>query len=395
MPRFWELAPNWREPYNVNHEFRTDIIQSRTKREQRNALRAEPRKSLSFTVTCTKDRYRTLQRSLAAGSAQGESWYVPEVTEGVAVDAAAAAGQSTISPVSVPFWMAAGRPVVIMFGTRHELAVIDHLSGGNLVMEDNFTTAWPLGTKIAPARTAYVAVEVSGENATNNTIELTVNFSVEVGLDLEETPAAAAVTFNGREVLLKKPNWKEAVADTFRSARESIDYGQGRMAHFLPATFPTTMRKAAFLNRTALEAEALRQFFLRMKGQQGEFYMPSGTQDIVPSAQLTSGQATMTIAGTAFAEAYEDDTVHRAVAVVLTNGTTLYRVVDTIAVVSGNSRITFTANWPSTIPVASIVMVSWMPAWRLSSDLLTFEWLTDAVAQVAITMQTVEDLAGD
>lgn len=395
MPRFWELAPNWREPYTVTHEFRTDIIESRSKREQRNALRAEPRKKLSYTITAPKDRYRTLLRSLAAGSRQGESWYVPEVTAGVPTDAVAAAGQATISPASTPFWMAAGRPVVLMDGTRHELAVIDSVSSGNLIMEDNFSAAWPLGTKIAPALTGYIATEIAGEGATNNLIEATVNFEIEVGLDVLETPAAATATFNGREVFLKKPNWKEGLADAYRSARESIDYGQGRLAHFLPAVFPTTIRKAAFLNRDIDEAEAIRQFFLRMKGQQGEFYMPSGQQDIVPVSALANGQATLTVAGIDFANAYEDDTVHRAVAVHLVDGTTLYRIVSDIAPLAGNSRITFTANWPSTIALADIVMVSWMPAWRLSSDAITFEWLTDSVCQVAITMQTVEDLAGD
>ncbi len=395
MPRFWELAPNWREPYTVTHEFRTDIIESRSKREQRNALRAEPRKKLSFTITAPKDRYRTLLRSVAAESRQGESWYVPEVTAGVPTDAVAAAGQATISPAVTTFWMAAGRPVVLMDGQRHELAVIDSVSSGNLIMEENFSAAWPLGTKIAPALTGYVATEIAGEGATNNLIEATVNFEIEIGLDVLETPAAATATFNGREVFLKKPNWKEGVQDTYRSARESIDYGQGRLAHFLPAAFPTTVRKAAFVNRDIDEAEAIRQFFLRMKGQQGEFYMPSGQQDIVPIAQLTNGTATLTVEGIDFANAYNDDTVHKAVAVKLVDGTTLYRIVSAIAPVAGNSRITFTANWPSTIPLADIVMVSWMPAWRLSSDAITFEWLTDSVCQVAITMQTVEDLAGD
>lgn len=395
MPRFWELAPNWRSPYQVTHEFRTDIIESRAKREQRNALRAEPRKRLSFSITVAKDRYRTLQRSLAAGSRQGEDWYVPEVTAGVPTDAVAAAGQATISPATTPFWMAAGVPVVLMDGQRHELATIDSVSSGNLIMEDNFSAAWPLGTKIAPALTGYVSTEITGDGPTNNVIEATVTFNIEVGLDVEETPAAAVATFNGRELFLKRPNWNESLNDVYRSARESIDYGQGRMAHFLPAVFPTLVRKAAFVNRDLVEAEAIRQFFLRMKGQQGEFYMPSGQQDIVPISPLTNGQATLTVAGIDFANAYEDDTVHRAVAVRLIDGTTLYRIVSAINPVAGNSRITFTANWPSTIPVADIVMVSWMPAWRLATDAITFEWLTDSVCQVAITMQTIEDLAGD
>ncbi|MBW7946291.1 MAG: hypothetical protein H3C60_07595, partial [Sphingomonadaceae bacterium] len=83
MTRFWPLAPNWRNSVPYDHEFRTETLVSRAGREQRIALRNEPRRVFSFLTTCHKDQYRALARNLTAG--QSEDWWVadPVTTVGV------------------------------------------------------------------------------------------------------------------------------------------------------------------------------------------------------------------------------------------------------------------------------------------------------------------------
>ncbi len=396
LPRFWEQAPNWDRSFEITYEFMTDVVQSRTKKEQRNALRLEPRKRVVFRTTASKDRYRALQRALAAGAAQGESWYLPEIPNAVLLDTAANAGQPVISATtSTAYWMVVGHPVVLHDGQRSELGIIESIAAGNLNLTSNLKAAWPVGTRLSPALTGRIAAELNGVSETDDLIDMEVVFDEDPGSQTRENPQAPAAPFNGREVLTRQPNRSEAVQNTYRSARKTLDYGQGRVAHFLPATFATMLRRLVFLNVTVAEADFLRHLFYRMRGQQGEFYMHTGQNDIVPAAQLVSGQTTMTVAGTELHDAYATDTVFKAVAVRLYNGTTLYRKIEGMEVISGNSRVTFTASWPSTILPSDIVSVSWMPAWRFASDFVTFEWLTDTTCQVALTVQTVEDLAGD
>src|SRR5690606_3636520 len=125
-----------------------------------------------------------------------------------------------------------------------------------------------------------------------------------------EIPEAPLVTFNGREVFLKKPNWRERISDNFLAGREAVDYGRGRIASFKMLDFVERTRRAIYLGRDRAELNAIYQFFLRRWGQQGEFYAPTWMEDIVPKTALASGQATMRVAGTDFHAAYADDTIH-------------------------------------------------------------------------------------
>jgi len=393
MTRFWDLAPNWRQSYEVTHEFRTDIITSRSGREQRNALRAEPRKSLSFLSTCSADRYRVMQRQVSVG--QGTAWYVGDVTVAVHTADVVPAGADTVEVDDVPFWLVEDAPVVLVSGSLHVLATVSEIDGSEVTFDGAFDVAWPAGTAVVPACLAYLDVGLSGSVKTNNLVELMVNFTVDPGTGLVEPPSSPDVVFNGREVFLKRPNWRESVTSKLVSGREDLDYGRGPLAHFLPVEFPEGDLQATYVGKSVAEIEAIRKFFVRMKGQQGEFYMPSWMQDIEPKQDLVNGQATITVKGTEFADAYGDDTVHRALVVIKTDGTMLYRKVSAVAISGSDSRITCTTNWPSNIPLASISAVSWMPVWRLLSDSLTIEWVTSGVAQTVLNMKTLEDLPGE
>ncbi|TIW05728.1 MAG: hypothetical protein E5V74_01690 [Mesorhizobium sp.] len=220
-------------------------------------------------------------------------------------------------------------------------------------------------------------------------MEATVTFEVQPGTEVPETPDAAGTIFNGREVFEMTPNWADPLSLSFVSGRESVDYEIGRTASFLPSTFPEDQLKANYVRRNGADIKTLRHFFLRMLGQQGEFYMPTLMRDIVPKSTLSSN--TLTVAGTDFAGAY-NDTVHKAVAVSLNDGTKLYRKVSSLAVSGSDSLLTLASGWGSTIPLSAIRMVSWMPVWRLLSDGMVLEYLTQSVAQTSLSMKTLEDL---
>lgn len=65
MTFVWPLRPNWRGSYAVTYQFATDILITRSGREQRRALRDAPRQQIKFTVTAAQDRFRALMRTLA------------------------------------------------------------------------------------------------------------------------------------------------------------------------------------------------------------------------------------------------------------------------------------------------------------------------------------------
>lgn len=392
MSRLWDIPVNWRESYSVTLTLKTEPITSRNRHEQRRAWRQTPRKQISHLATCPADRYRMLRRHMSGG--QGGSFYVPDLSHVAFATVGASLSADRIAVEAIPYWAVAGAKVVLVSGSTIVLKTIDSIDGDEIVFEEMLTEPWPAGTKVTAALTAYAQTQVDTRAIGSSLVEFNVTFDVDAGSEVAKIPSDPTTLFNGREVFEMKPNWANPLALSFVSGREIVDYEIGRTASFLPSTFPEDQIKAGYLGRNSAEIEAIVDFFLRMMGQQDEFYMPTWMADIVPKASLVSGQATLTVAGTDFAAAY-NDTVHKAVAVFLNDGTTLYRTVSSLAVVGSDSRLTMTSNWGANIPLSAIRMVSWMPVWRLLSDGLVLEFLTQSVAQTTLSMKTLEDLPGD
>lgn len=391
--RLWDIPINWRQSCQVTLEARTEILKSRSGREQRVALRQTPRKHLEFLVTCAKDRYRSLINHMAAG--QGNIFDVGDFSTSTISSTAAVQGDDRITVESVPYWALNGRHVVLSAGAQIARYRVSYVDGSTLVLTSLLREAWPSGTQISAVVNGRLATGQSARAITNAVVEAVIAMDVDPGTEADETPPPPDVTFNGREVFLLKPNWGEPIALAFPSGSETVDYGQGRIASFLPVTFPQDTMRAVYIGRKRDEIDAIRHFFLRMMGQQGEFYMPSQMADIQPAAALVSAQNYLTVTGTDFAAVYGSDTVHKAIAVFLNDGTTIYRQVASVAPNGTDSRLTIVSTWGADIALDAILMVSWMPAWRLMSDSLTLEYITSGVGRTTLTMKTLEDLTGE
>lgn len=388
MTRFWPFAPNWRNSVNANYEFRTTTLTSRQKREQRIALRDEPRMTFSFLTTVHRDAYQALVREVTQGAT--EDWWVMDPTTGVGVSAGVPSGGDTITPLVVMPWMTVGRKVVLSAGSRIELFTIDGV-GATLSFEETFTSAWPSWTKINLARRGWLTPSSSMVLPLNNTAEMTVNIEVMPGSDPVEIPEAATAIFNGREVFLKKPNWQETPQDTLEAFREIVDYGKGRIGSFSMADFLPVTRRFTYHGKSRTELESIRQFFLRATGQQGEFYMPTWTEDLSLSASLQAGSREMRVKGAGIYAAYHNDRIRQAIAVHKIDGSWLFQTVAGMRVEGNDTVITSSDPWSEDLTIGGVRSVCWMPVWRLMSDTLSVEWLTDEKGQVVLTSKMLPD----
>ena len=93
--------------------------------------------------------------------------------------------------------------------------------------------------------------------------------------------------------------------------------------------------------------------------------------------------------GTEFAETYAGDRAHKAVLFTLKNGDTVPREIVSVTESNGNSVVRFELQPPS---ANDIERVSWMFVSRFAQDSMTIEWLTDEVANVALSFITLENL---
>lgn len=388
--RMFDYRPNWRESVTVGLEYRTDIITSRSGKEQRRALRNEPRKTVEYTIGIHRDKLRAFERLMARWQTKAVTMGDP--TRGTTTTATLMALENSVAVASVPRWLTAGTPVMLESGDRREILLVSDVAFGVVTFTSGALLNWPVGAMLRPTISGLLGTSISETNLTDELAEVRISLAVDPGSEPVYITDGGFMIHGGREVFPFAENWLEPVETQFSWNRDTVDFGYGRISSYTPTDFGTRIHRASFLNVSAEQAQEMSDFFDRMKGQQGEFYWPSSTNDLPPAAPLVEGGDTMRVAGRETFDAFNDDTVYRAVAVRLFDDRMIYRTVIDMYLDAGDTIIQFSEPWISDVPVSEIVRVSWMTAARFASDQFTAEWTTSEVMQSQLAIQTLEDL---
>lgn len=400
--RILPARPNWRDSYRVTLEFKTDIITSGDGRTQRRATRANPRKTVEFSCDYSGTAKRMIDMHFS--TAQTIPCLMPDwvryVTLSTPIDPpdeeVPGYVQTLRFPASgtgkAPDWMQPGKTVILVNGWHMETREITGASDGSATVKEYSFSEFPVGTRIYPALRGYPQLEPTGRRHTNAVATMGFTFKVDPGFE-QYPDTSAPVRVGVLEFWGKRPNWANPVEVIFNTAREEIDYGIGVVGSFVPYDFPSRMTRLSYVGRNADEVQALIEFFVRMRGQQGEFITLTWEDD-VPFNAIAGGGNAILMTGTAFGHAYKDNPVFRRVTIRKADGTYIHRLVDSIeplpdtdsSVVWLKEPLPFEAFTPQTVNG-----ISWAITSRLASDVLTIDYVTDSVAQFTLTYQSLED----
>lgn len=379
----WPFAPNWRESVTVDLSFRTDIITSRSGREQRRALRGTPRKSIGYKLTVDGTKLRIFNRAMAKW--QDRPVVMGDPTRFVRLTETATTGVYSVTVTDTPMWLVDGASVVL----GNQMLSVD------TVVLDQVTFTSPVidgGTVLRPTLQGMLAGSLAAQYPTSNVAEINVSFDVTPGSELPMVGDPGFDILNGREVFTRRFNWANGLDLTHDWPSEAVDFGFGRTAVFHPRAFGTITRKATFVQQGAEDMAALEMFYQRQKGQRGEFYMPSWLDDLPLKESVLAGTGNLVITGRDTFDAYDGDTVHRAVGLFFRDGRRVYRRVTGMFLDSGDTVLQCDRDFLTDIDPAELYRVSWLTASRLASDQFTQDWLSDGVAQTQLAIRTLEDL---
>lgn len=373
-----DVFPIWTQALRtltVRREFRTDIIATRRGREQRRALRATPRKFMEFQSAFTGDLWRLFNDTMMF--AQRTSWYFPDQSR--VVSAPDGIGVSDVFDVSeAAGWLIPGAKIILHEGPnsdRLEVHTVESVAGSEVTLTAPTSDDWPEHTLVHPAMLGWLRGEVAGSVLRGAVVDAQFGIEVEPTEETIEPPLEADATFNGRDVWTLEPFQFRPAVVSHAQYREVIDALAGPVARFHPIEFSTRLWRAEFPLSDPTNADRVRSFFERMRGAQGEFYMPTFEYDLKPKVQANGGTSTLRVAGTLVELVYHDSTTHTAVAVTFEDGTVQYNAVESMTTNAGDTVITFADPWDQHVQVTD--RVSWMPVWRFASDILDVQWLFD------------------
>lgn len=395
MATVWPYLPNIRlEPYVVAREYRTEIIVSRSGKEQRRALRQTPRKRIEYLTGVAGDCLREFDRSMM--TAQRRLLAIPDRVRFATLAAGLGGGAKTVAVDPVPPWIAPGAAVLLVSGSRVAARTVAGVAGTAITFEEGEAASWPAGTRLHPALHGYLDSSIKAPLVSPRGVaEVSVSFEVDPGSEPAEPSGAAPVVFQSREVFLTRPNrWRRIEIARAQEGAATVDYGFGRTRRFFPFDFATRMWEADFTGCDFQRSDAIRQFFDRMKGRRGEFYMPTWQPDFIPVSGITAAGSTLIVAGALSPLA--NDSVFNAIAIRKRDGGWLLRRVSSIVQIGGgSSQITVDAPWGEAVALADIQMVSWLPVWRFASDILTMAWPRETAAEIRLSLQMLENLAAE
>jgi hypothetical protein len=188
--------------------------------------------------------------------------------------------------------------------------------------------------------------------------------------------------FRSLVVLMRKPNWQEAIQITTDRERDTVDFGFGRTRTFERHDFSTVGYRMKFTFRSPEDTERFCTFFRVLYGQRTPFWMPSHSEDFLDVQPLLSNGFSARDAGQSF---FDGSKTHGFVVAFWPTGERQFNEVQAVGANSGRVEVLCASNW---IRPVSGARIEWLLPMRFASDTLTVAWLTPRVAETTTAMVT-------
>jgi hypothetical protein len=383
--QLWPYQPNWSQGFNVKRSYSTNVFDSRDDTEQRRAIRFNPRLSIQYATTLKDADRREAERWLR--TYQNKPTIVPDFARWTRLTGASAGGTSALTVSPMPAWAAPGQRLVLC-GAALESVLVASVAGTTITLAAPLTGSWDSGSVLRPTFFGLFDGRLTSQLFNKTAEQINLSLDVYPGGEPPRETGTAWATLGSREVFTLQPDFASAPSMSYLWPVEQVDFDRGRTSQFRPTAWPQTAFEADFNGLDGATAAAAEQFFDRMKGRRGAFYLPSWTRD---GAFVSAGASSITVTGASLAQQYAgfDFAAYEVGIAVCMSGGDLYRRITAINTSGANSLITVSPAWGTALNAGNVARVSLMPLARFASDDMTTSWRTPLAARIRFAFQTV------
>jgi len=389
------LIPNWREPVRRTYSFLSDIATGRTQRETRRQLRDVPRISLRYTHTGFFFRIQKMIRFFQSNPDLITA--MPDWVSNVQLSAPTAADSTEFTIEQGRPWIAPGATVFIHIrGNKNEdeeflLTTIDEVTLTGFTTQAQAGRVWPIGTVVYRGLNGRLSANTRVSVLTNNLAEIQIEFAVDPGQEMLYEPGLPIRSFQGRELFDIEESWAGPQDLSYVKERIVSDMNRGRIREVSFLEYTPEIFQMAFDQFDLDEVFEIERFFLRQRGRVGEFWRSMRLPDFNLVAPIQTGQTSVTVEGEDVFEIYRDDPSKVAVELETLDGRRFQRAILSIETGfdPGTSELIFNEPWDEDIPLEQVQRLSWLNVWRLTSDDLVVEWITDETAQISLSIRSI------
>jgi len=377
----WPFPPNWTQPVRETLDWLTDVIGAYRGNEQRIEVRSKPRQSFEYTST-VKNNESAIADNLLWGN-QNLPWGLPLWLGRTTLGASVSIGATslTVNTVNKGFYEG-GYAIILKDSLNYEVVEIDTLTDTTITPVDPTTGAWASGTRVYPLVIARMPGSITSRRITDALTELGISFNCDPATTSPNIPSStAAVTYNGYEVILRKPNWAEPLqfGNDYESAL--VDYQTGAVAGFATNDFPRLSRRFQWVFKNTADLVEFRKLLGRLKGRLKAVYMPTWMADFQLYSTELSSSTSIKVKTNEFHRLVGTDPALKTLMIMI-NDVPIYKTIQSTSVTGAYTTLTLTTTIGVALNSTTVQRICLMHLCRLTTDQVTINYLSDSVATV-------------
>lgn len=372
---------NWSEPVVERLEWKTEILISSNRFEQRIKLREGPRRSYLASYAGFYEQRAILDAILNLSIGVGCG--IPLWTDQTNLTQKGEISSTRIYLDTVYRQFEVGGYLLLYAdNTRSSVYEILDLSDTWIELSQPLTSVWPRSTVVTPLVVAYPRnnTEVSRPTGSIVTgeIEFTQLFQLTEGSSIPAMPQ-----FSGYYVLNKMPNWKDGRTLSALHELSVIDNEVNNPRIVDPSELGNTVRSFDwFLNgRTAIEQ--FRRWLTMASGRFGAFWMPTWEPDLLLAEDYTINSVNIKFVGHLVSTFYRCSCNPVRVMIQTRTGQSYFTklvIAEPDNVNPDNDLVAISPAIGANIPVSKVLMISLMFLSRNESDSVELRWHTPSLA---------------
>lgn len=385
-------APNWKERYKERFSYRTDIITSYNKKEQRRALLAQPRREYGYNALLTETNLTMLRNALFGW--HNRAFIVPLWYQRGSLKEAIPAQVRTLKVDMGDYDFRKGASITLWSNYGHnEVGEIESINGDEITLTTALTQAFPQNTAVYPSVAVHLDSTLKITSHTDTAASVPLSMTASLGnLKLKMPELPPTVVFDGMEVLEQRPNWKNTVSEDLAATVGKVDYRYG-VQEWLSRNVPSLIKRDfTFLIKNYAELIWWKGFIHRKKGAAISFLVPSWTDDAEVVGNYRNGSTEIALRDdniTTILSLYQQDRAYLRFK--LTDGTIHYTCVTKAVLEDGLAKCTLKSSIARDIAEREFVQVSFMTRMRFASDELEITYHSDDKAEFHATLQQVRE----
>jgi len=373
------ITPEYEDDYQERWSFLTDIIDTVSGKEQRIALRRNPRQELLVTYRLDAEERQRMLATLFGW--QSKLFAVPLWGQTLRTTAAASATDTTVQVNTTTNFdfRVDGLAVIYESPTKFDVLVLSAVAANTLTFTTSpLLNSYSTNAKVMPVRLAYITNIVRGDKFKTKLEDFQIAFVVLDNDTGAPTESTSGWNTHGGKILLDDGNLMDSdtIPEEFRQLVTFVDNDTGVFSTSTRWSRHKRASQKGFACHSRAEILKLRKLLLAFNGRQKSWWLPTFSEDMTVVATLNSGTSTMDISHIGYARFVVGGVSPRdTIRVTFTDGTSLVRTISSSTEVSSTvERLTLNTTWPANRTTAEIRRVEYLELSRFDSDTFVFQF---------------------